>query len=362
MEQNERKIIHIDMDCFYAAIEIRDKPELAYRPVAVGGSASNRGVLCTANYIARKAGVHSAMSTARALELCPELVVLPVDMDKYVAESAAIHEIFQRYTHIIEPLSLDEAFLDVTESSKLHGSATRIASEIRNAISHERQLTASAGIAGNKFLAKIGSDWHKPNGQCVIPPQKVDYFMKKLPVEKIFGVGKVTHQKLNGLGIKTCQDLQQWPEDALTREFGRFGNSLYQRCRGIDNRPVEVRRTRKSVSVENTFTHDLIETDACLAAIEQLHRDLKRRLKKHNQRQIKSIFLKLKFNDFSITSAQTQALSFDLKLFELLFKQKALPLEKPVRLIGLGVHLEPQNAFTGSQLELELELGDPISA
>jgi len=353
MENHERKIIHIDMDCFYAAVEIRDNPELIYKPVAVGGSAQNRGVLCTANYIARKSGVHSAMSTAHALDLCPDLIVLPVNMDKYVAVSAQIHEIFQRYTNIIEPLSLDEAFLDVTESSKIHGSATRIASAIRNDIAHELQLTASAGIAANKFLAKIGSDWHKPNGQCVIAPQRVDYFMKKLPVNKIFGVGKVTYEKLNGLGIQTCKDLQDWPEESLTREFGKFGSALYQRCRGIDSRPVEVRRTRKSISVENTFSVNLHDSNACLTAITQLHTDLLKRLKKHKQRQIKSIFLKLKFDDFSITTSQAQARKAELCLFELLFKQKKAHTERPIRLIGLGVQLEPQNAFSGTQLEFE---------
>ncbi len=245
-----RKIIHIDMDCFYAAIEMRDFPEIASMPVAVGGSPNQRGVISTCNYVARKFGVHSAMATANALRICPSLVIQPTRMDVYREESHHIRAIFAEYTHKIEPLSLDEAYLDVTGSHQHQGSASWIAEAIRERIYQTRNLTASAGIAPNKSLAKIASDWHKPNGQMVIPPERVEAFMQELPVRKLFGVGPVMEMRLKMLGIQTCGELQARSKVELIKHFGSMGTRLYELSRGIDAREVISERVRKSISVE----------------------------------------------------------------------------------------------------------------
>ena len=218
-----RKIIHIDCDCFYAAIEMRDDPRLAGKPLAVGGAADRRGVVATCNYEARAWGVRSAMPMGQALKLCPDLQVVRPRMDAYKAVSREIHAIFRDYTEIIEPLSLDEAYLDVSASSHFDGSATRIAQDIRRRVSQELHITVSAGVAPNKFLAKIASDWRKPNGLFVITPDQVEDFVAALPVNKLHGVGKVTADKLGRLGIDTCLDLRDWSKLALVREFGSFG-------------------------------------------------------------------------------------------------------------------------------------------
>jgi DNA polymerase-4 len=262
-----KKIIHIDMDCFYAAIEMRDNPRLKNKPVAVGGNPEKRGVICSCNYIARKFGVHSAMATAKALRICPKLILLPVNMEKYRAASEKIHKIFRSFTDIIEPLSLDEAYLDVTDCKHFCGSATLIAKSIRDKINWQLKLTASAGVAPNKLLAKIASDWNKPNGQLVITPENIESFISSLPVKKIFGVGKVTAEKLTKLGIKTCADLQKISLHDLIKRFGNFGAQLYELCRGIDNREVKPNRIRKSLSVEETFMQDLVSQDECLAKL-----------------------------------------------------------------------------------------------
>ena len=218
-----RKIIHVDMDCFYAQVELRDRPELRGKPVAVGGCPDNRGVISTADYVARKYGVRSAMSAAYAMKICPHLTIIHQGFQKYKLESEKIREVFCRYTNLIEPLSLDEAFLDVTESTECEGSATFLARKIRSEIFAETGLTASAGIASNKFLAKIASDWKKPNGQFTVHPNDIDKFMVDLKVEKIFGVGKVTAKKMNSLGIYTCYDLQGLSHSDLIRNFGKWG-------------------------------------------------------------------------------------------------------------------------------------------
>ena len=214
-----KKIIHIDMDCFYAAIEIRDRPELADKPVAVGSAPDQRGVLCTCNYIARGYGIHSAMSSALAYRQCPELVLLPVDMDKYRAVASRIQAIFHEVTDRVEPLALDEAYLDVSDVTDYHGSATLIAQAICREIFAREQLVASAGVAPNKFLAKIASGWQKPNGFFVIRPEQVDAFIYQLPIEELFGVGKVTAKKLHQRGFKTCADLQAVPLKKLILDY-----------------------------------------------------------------------------------------------------------------------------------------------
>lgn len=246
---NQRKIVHIDMDCFYAAIEMRDNPGLADKPVAAGGTRETRGVLATCNYRARQYGLHAAMSTYAAFKHCPDLVLLPVNMEKYRHVSREIKTIFHDYTPYVEPLSLDEAYLDVTQCDAYQGSATLIAQDIRQRILTQHQFTASAGVAPNKFLAKISSDWHKPNGQLVITPNKVAGFIEQLQIGRIHGVGKATQRKLARLNVATCQDLQTLTRTTLAQHFGAFGEKLYLYARGINPRPVEPNRIRKSVSV-----------------------------------------------------------------------------------------------------------------
>ena len=353
----QRKIIHIDMDCFYAAIEIRDNPSLRNKPVAVGGAANSRGVLCTCNYEARKYGLHSAMASSLAMRKCPDLIILPVSFDKYRESSANIRNIFKQYTDLIEPLSLDEAFLDVSDSTLFSGSATLLATEIRNAIFASEGITASAGIAPNKMLAKIASDWHKPNGQYVITPDAVAEFMRTLPVKKLFGVGKVTAEKLNTYSIFSCGDIQQWSLDSLITTFGTYGQHLYDMARGLDNRSVQTSHQRKSLSVEETFVTDLYPQQIADVIIEGLFNELSSRLKKlkkETESDIKTIFIKLKFNDFSSTTMQSASTEFSARAFAQLLNIRTQNNVKPIRLIGFGIHFSLSEARRfGEQLELE---------
>ncbi|CAI1967004.1 DNA polymerase IV [Serratia plymuthica] len=301
-----RKIIHVDMDCFFAAVEMRDDPSLRDIPLAIGGSADRRGVISTANYPARRYGVHSAMSTAMALKLCPHLKLLPGRMAAYKEASLHIREIFARYTPLIEPLSLDEAYLDVTDCTQCNGSATLIAQEIRQAIAEELNLTASAGIAPIKFLAKIASELNKPNGQYVITPAQVPAFLRQLPLSKIPGVGKVTAKRLEEVGLITCADVQQYDLALLLKRFGKFGRVLWERCQGIDLREVSPERLRKSVGVERTLAEDIHDWEDCEALIvDKLYPELEMRLRKvkpdlHIARQ----GVKLKFQDFQQTTQE----------------------------------------------------------
>jgi DNA polymerase-4 len=341
MNAKPKKIIHIDMDCFYAAIEMRDNPQLQNKPVAVGGT-SERSVLCTANYLARKFGIRSAMATKKALQLCSDLVVIPVNMTKYKQASGQIQKIFHQFTDLVEPLALDEAYLDVTDNQEFNNSATLTAKEIKNLILQQTQLTASAGIAPNKFLAKIASGWNKPNGLFTISPEQIDNFIINLPVENIFGVGKVTLQKLHKLNIKTCNDLQQFSLPALVNQFGKFGNTLYYQARGIDNREVNPNRERKSVSVETTFNADIIGVNNLITHLETLHLQLVSRLEKFNSPYpIKNQFIKLKYNNFQTKSMETISNFVDLNNFIKLL-QKIDP-KKPVRLLGIGITFNTEN-------------------
>ncbi len=354
-----RKIIHIDMDCFYAAIEVRDQPSLRGRPVAVGGRPEQRGVLCTCNYEARRYGLHSAMPSALALRRCPGLVLLPVRMEKYKQVSRQIQAIFRQFTDIIEPLSLDEAYLDVSHSRHCQGSATRIAQLIRQRIFEQQRLTASAGVAPNKFLAKVASDWRKPNGLFVITPAEVTDFVRRLPVEKVFGVGKVTARRMAELGIATCGDLQAWPLEALRQHFGSFGDNLYRLCRGQDDRPVQTQRLRKSLSVEETYSQDLTTLADCRKHLPVLLAEFQRRLARldpRRERPIKSLFVKIKFSDFSQTTIQSPYRgSLTLAHFLLLLERRYREHPRPVRLLGLGVHFQsPQQAQAPRQLSLAL--------
>lgn len=301
-----RKIIHVDMDCFFAAVEMRDNPALRDIPIAIGGSRVQRGVISTANYPARKFGVRSAMPTAMALKLCPHLTLLPGRFEAYREASNQIREIFSRYTALIEPLSLDEAYLDVTDSPHCHGSATLMAEEIRQTIFRETKLTASAGVAPVKFLAKIASDLNKPDGQYVIAPADVPGFLRTLPLGKIPGVGKVSAAKLETLGLRTCEDVQNSDLAMLLKRFGKFGRVLWERSQGIDERQISNDRLRKSVGVERTLIEDIHEWEECEAIInQQLYPELERRLLK-----IKPDLLiarqgvKLKFADFQLTTQE----------------------------------------------------------
>ena len=348
-----RKIIHIDMDCFYAAIEIRENMHLANKPVAVGGIADKRGVLTTCNYIARSYGVHSAMSTANALKLCSHLELLPVNMAKYKAVSEKINKIYKKYTQLVEPLSLDEAFLDVTNCQQYSGSATWIAEAIRQDIYQQESLTASAGVAPNKFLAKIASDWNKPNGLMVITPESINDFISHLPISKIFGVGKATKEKLDKLNIQTCADCQKLDLGILKALFGAFGQSLYQLCRGIDDRAVKPNRVKKSVSVEHTFSHDLQILEECFMHVEILHRSLMHRLEK-NKQQITKQYVRIKFHDFTLTTHEQKSGSANLQLYKNLITYCFNQNHKKIRLIGLGVKLSEKQIYE-AQTEIDFE-------
>ena len=339
MALDTRKIIHIDMDCFYASVEMRDDPSLKGRPVAVGGRAEGRGVLTTANYEARRFGVRSAMSTAKALRLCPDLILIPVHFEKYKAESRRVRSILERFSNRIEPLSLDEAYLDVTGSPFFNGSATRIATEIREIIFQETGLTASAGVAPNKFLAKVASDWKKPNGQFTISPAMVSDFVRHLPVERIPGVGKVTSEKMHRMGLKTCADLQTWSIQKREGQFGSWALRLFDLSRGVDRRSVSCDREHKSSSVETTFASDLRTLGDCLKEVPKLYRTLCERLVRMSQVEgIRSAVVKMKFHDFQRTTAEKvsdgmPAVEDFLSLAEHAFLRRSVP----VRLIGVGV-------------------------
>lgn len=349
----QRKIIHVDMDCFFAAIEVRENPSLRGKPVAVGGQPGTRSVISTCSYEAREFGVRSAMPVSQALRLCPDLILIKGHMALYKKVSESIRGIFFEYTDLVEPLSLDEAFLDVTGVSHCGGSATLMAEEIRQKIVDKERLTASAGIAPNKFLAKVGSDWNKPNGQCVIKPADISTFVKKLPVRRINGVGNVTGQKMQALKIETCGDLQRYGRDELVEYFGRFGNALYDYARGIDERPVKPSRIRKSLSIEDTFLHDIDSLEMCLLEVTRLFDGLLVRLARAQEQEslsIKAAFVKLRFSDFSITTVQQiSSLPTKQEYFALCaeaFRRKPLP----VRLLGLGVQ------FHNPDMPLQLSL------
>jgi len=340
------------MDCFYAAIEIRERPELAGKPVAVGGG-EGRGVLTTCNYEAREFGCHSAMPGFKARQLCPDLVLLPVRFDLYRAESKRIRNIYEEFTELIEPLSLDEAYLDI---SHLNSEASSIAWEIRQRIKQRLGLNASAGIAPNKFLAKISSDWNKPNGQFEISVDQVADFMISLPVEKIWGVGKRTAEKLHAVDIRTCGEMQERTETELITRFGKFGSELHQLCRGIDKREVNPSRERKSLSNEVTFSKNLESVEDGLRRLEDMIRELADDFSsKHSDRKIREGFVKLKFGDFQVTSAQRPSDTIDPSHYEkLLHKAWERGEGKSVRLIGVGIRFvsEEKDRTEESQLEM----------
>ncbi|WP_102389704.1 DNA polymerase IV [Enterovibrio norvegicus] len=350
-----KKIIHIDMDCFYAAVEMRDNPSLRGIPLAIGGSEKRRGVISTCNYEARKFGVRSAMATAHALKLCPTLTVVRGEMAKYKSVSQQIRAIFDRYTDKIEPLSLDEAYLDVSDCLLFQGSATLIAEDIRQTIKRELGLTASAGIAPIKFIAKVASDLNKPDGKYVITPDGVAAFVKTLPLEKIPGVGKVTLAKLHEMGLYKGEDVQAYDKNTLLSRFGKFGQSLWNRCHGIDEREVETHRVRKSVGVERTLPEDIQTESQCMDVMTSLYEELETRLKRVcPDLLIARQGVKLKFSDFQQTTVEHRQWKYDEDAFpELLVEALSRQNGRGVRLVGLSVGLIAPDDSKVSQLSFD---------
>ena len=345
------KVIHVDMDCFYAAVEMRENPRYLNRPLAVGGASERRGVIATCNYEARRFGVRSAMATANALRLCPHLKVVRGNMPLYKAVSAQIHSVFKRYTDRIEPLSLDEAYLDVSNSTQCQGSATLMAEQIRADILNLTGLTASAGVAPNKFLAKIASDINKPNGLCVIPPEQVDAFVKTLPLHKIPGIGRASTARLKAFGLQTAEDVRQFDPDILIRHFGSMGKMLLERCQGIDERDIVTHRIRKSVGVERTLAQDIHTHEQCWEMAEQLYPELCKRIARADcESRIARVGVKLKFSDFRQTTVEHRSPNVELARFRpLLDEAFARAAGKSIRLVGIQVGLHAQ---LSNQLDL----------
>lgn len=338
-EAIQRKIIHIDMDAFYASVEQLDNPLLSGKPVAVGGSA-DRGVIAAASYEARKFGVRSAMSSTLAKKKCPALIFVKPRFERYKEISKIIQQIFYEYTNLVEPLALDEAFLDVTENLNNHSSATEIALEIRERIFAETGLRASAGISINKFTAKIASDINKPNGQKTIKPKDVIPFLEKLPINKFFGVGKVTAKKMNSWGIYNGRQLKQHSLEFLTQQFGKAGPHFYNIVRGIQNSPVKPNRIRKTVGTERTFSKNILGESELLNALKKITEQAVERLKKANVKG-KTITLKIKHSDFSMQTRSRTVTQFEndfdpiFKVVQTLILQEEV--KKSVRLLGVSI-------------------------
>jgi DNA polymerase IV len=359
MENNSklRKIIHIDMDAFYASVEQLDNPELRGLPVAVGGT-RERGVIAAASYEARKFGVKSAMNSRMAVQKCPNLIFVKPRFYRYKEISEQISEIFQRYTDKIEPLSLDEAFLDVSENKLRLDSATFIAQAIKNDIKNELKLVASAGVSFNKFLAKMASDEDKPDGLYVIEPHEALSYISRLKIERFFGVGKVTAEKMHELGIFSGKELRAFSKELLQRHFGKAGSYFYEIARGKDSREVQVDRERKSIAVENTFSTDIFSENEVYFEHKKIIESLWTRIQKNNLFG-RTLSIKVKFSDFSIiTRSFTQEQK--IKDFEMLntiaskLIEQILPLEKPARLLGLQVSNFYDNKEQQEWMQLEI--------
>ncbi len=319
---------------------MRERPELAGQPIAVGGG-SRRGVVTTCNYEARKFGIHSAMPGFQAREKCPQLIFLPVRFDLYRAESARIREILLSYTPLLEPLSLDEAYLDVTALNRY---AWDIAKEIRKRIFDETRLTASAGIAPNKMLAKIASDWRKPNGQFAITPEQVEGFIRDLPVRKIWGVGPKSAAKFEAQGIRTCGDLQKFDLPELVRRHGKWGHELYQLCRGLDDRAVEPNRIRKSLTNERTYVDNLTTLEQCRTELDKLVDELEADLRaKASDRSVRKAFVKIRFADFTRTTKECVSAAPTRETFHALLAEAYQRSARPIRLLGAGVRFAEES-------------------
>ncbi len=337
-----RTILHVDMDAFYASIEERDHPELQGQPIIIGGRAEHRGVVSAANYPARKFGVHSAMPMKTARQRCPQAHFFPVRMSDYAEVSQSLQKIFRKYTPLVEPLSLDEAFLDVSGSQLLFGNGREIAASIKQEVRHSLQLIASVGVAPNKFLAKIASDADKPDGLVVVEPDKIQEFLDPLPVSRVWGIGKMATQRFNRLGIQTISQVRVLEPKILTELFGEQGLHLWNLSQGLDERAVIPERQAKSISRETTFSSDVNDLEILRIILMDLVEDVSRRLRKNKLRG-KTIQLKIRYDDFStftrsITVSQPTDLTREIEQSALLMLDQKLP-ERPlsIRLIGVGV-------------------------
>jgi DNA polymerase-4 len=348
-----RKIIHVDMDMFYAAVEMRDRPELRGRPLVVGGRPDSRSVATTANYEARKFGIHSGMSCAQARRLCPQCLFIPPDFRKYRQVSEQIHGIFHEFTDLVESVSLDEAYLDVTRNRKNEPSATRLAREIKQRIFIATGLTASAGVAANMFVAKIASDARKPDGLCVVRPEQVMAFIRPLPVLRIPGIGRVTDARLRQLGICTVADLEKKPLEFLEREFGKFGLYLHDIARGVDERPVTPWHERLSYGAEETFPRDILETGPLLEFLHECAACVFSELQEEGKL-ARTVTLKIKYADFQLVTRRRTFENF-LSSADGVFQAARELLERteagrrPVRLAGISL-----SNFESSRQKMEL--------
>ena len=354
-----RKIIHIDMDAFFASIEQRDRPELRGRPVIVGGAASERGVVSTCSYEARAYGVHSAMPTARAMRLCPQAILLPCDFRRYREVAMTIRAIFHEYTDLVEPVSIDEAYLDVTENRLGIASATEIARRIQREILNRTKLTASAGVAANKFLAKVASDFRKPAGLTVIPPDEAEAFLDRLPIEKFYGIGRVTAARMRRLGAVDGASLRRLPLETLTRHFGRVGRFYYDIVRGVDERPVEVSDERKSVGRERTFASDIRGGARLRREIRELAFLTAASLQRHRLAG-RTVTLKVRYGDFrTVTRSQSVEKPVnrggDIARAALALLGRTEAEKRPVRLLGVTVSRFPAESGEDSAIQLEFD-------
>jgi DNA polymerase-4 len=348
-----RRIIHVDQDCFYAAVELRERPDLQGKPVGIAGS-SRRSVLTTCNYEAREFGCRSGMPVFKALQACPTITLLPPRFEIYREISSRIRAILRSYTELVEPLSLDEAYLDVSEDSR---PAYEIATEIRTRIQEETSLPSSAGIAPNKMLAKIASDWEKPDGQFEIKEDEVNEFVRELPVRKLWGVGPRTEDILKEMGVTTCADLQRIPQTELARRFGKFGLELRDLCRGKDERPVIPHRPPKSMSVERTFAEFVDNLETVSGKVHELYSELMDDLRAKNKLpKVVGIFAKLKFSDFTVTTVSKAGERPVMENYLSLVEEGFSRNDHPIRLIGLGVRLR-EESVTEAQLNFLEALG-----
>ncbi|MBU1219712.1 DNA polymerase IV [Myxococcota bacterium] len=359
----DRKIIHIDMDAFYASVEQRDNADYRGKPIAVGGSPDGRGgVVATCSYEARKYGIHSAMPSKRAQKLCPHLIFVYPRFEVYKRVSEQIREIFSRYTDLIEPLSLDEAYLDVTQDKQGIGSALEIAEQIRTAIKTELNLTASAGVSVNKFVAKVASDMNKPDGLTFIGPSKVESFIESLPVEKFFGVGKVTAEKMKKMGLHTGSDLKKLSEADIVMHFGKVGRFYYKIVRGIDERRVEPHRETKSVGAEDTFAKDLTTFEEMAYELDRIANIVHKRMLKHKTKG-RTVTLKIKFSDFRQIT-RNRSFPHPIDDLELIIKTArdllkiAIVGDVKVRLLGISVSnlgdVKPKPTANSKPVQLKL--------
>jgi DNA polymerase-4 len=335
-----RRILHCDMDCFYAAVHVRDDPELRGRPVVVGGDPAGRGVVAAASYEARRYGIHSAMPAAQARRLCPDAVFLRPDFARYRAESEAIFAIYREFTPMVEPMSLDEAYLDVSQFLGDFGSATEIAREIRRRVRRQRRLTASVGVAANKLVAKIASDFDKPDGLTVVRPSEVAAFLAPLPVRRLHGVGPATEESLRALGVNTVSDLRELSLDRLLDRFGHWGRALWRSARGLDDRPVSSHHPRKSLSTERTFASNVVD----LAAMDEILTEMAGEVALNLERRrlaAYTVFVKVRYPDFTtLTRSHTSGapVSSSVTISECAHRllRRTEAARRSVRLLGVG--------------------------